>query len=67
MTPASSGEDRLVPPMRYCAQYVPSGNTWVSPTIMPVFGSPGIEMSGTVRAGVFPKYFESFAGTWPFW
>jgi hypothetical protein len=53
-TPAMSGDDRLVPPIRYWAQYVPFGNTWVSPTSKPVFGSPGIEMSGTARIGVLP-------------
>ena len=53
-TPAISGDDRLVPPMRYWSQYVPSGKTWVSPTSNPVFGSPGIAMSGTARIGVLP-------------
>ena len=32
-----------------------------------MFGSPGIEMSGTARIGVLPKYFEIAAGTLPRW
>ncbi len=32
-----------------------------------MFGSPGIEMSGTARIRVSPKYFEMESGTSPFW
>ena len=50
MYPANSGEDRLVPPIRYSPYLTePSGNVCVSPTSIPEFGSPSIEMSGTTR------------------
>ena len=40
-----------MPPMRYSPYFtLPSGNVWVSPTSMPVCGSPSIAMSGTAGA-----------------
>src|SRR6185437_4432245 len=50
MMPATSGEARLVPPMRYSLYFAePSGNVWVSPIRYPVLGSATAEMSGTAR------------------
>jgi len=49
------GLERLVPPMRYSLYFaLPSGNVWVCPTSMPVFGSPIADTSGMARAGVLP-------------
>ena len=56
MTPANSGQDRLVPPMRYSLYFtVPSGNVWLWPTRNPVLGSPTIATSGTARCAPLPK------------
>src|SRR5439155_15546052 len=50
MMPAITGEDRLVPPIRYSSYSTsPLGNVCVSPTRYPVLGSPSAAMSGTAR------------------
>src|SRR4051812_36048084 len=62
MIPAISGDERLVPPMRYSSYATPVENACVWPISMPVFGSPTAEMSGTTRPAV-PHRVARDAGT----
>src|SRR5436309_16023029 len=67
MIPATSGDDKLVPPMRY-SEYstAPLGKVCVSPIKYPVLGWPTAHMSGTARP-VRPCAWKTELGTTPSW
>src|SRR3954452_2608761 len=66
--PANSGLASEVPPMRYSEYFAdPSGKVWVSPTRMPVFGSPRAATSGSARPPDAEYRFAMDAGTTPRW
>ena len=57
-----------MPPMRYSLNFtLPSGNVWVWPTSMPVFGSPTRLTSGTTRVQPVALGAAPARGTTRFW
>src|SRR5215468_7106837 len=68
MIPAKIGLDRDVPPIRNSLYLtLPSGKVWVSPTSMPVVGSPTADTSGTTRPPCGLYRLAKEVGTTPCW
>ena len=68
MKPAISGLAREVPPIRYSPYLTePSRKVWVSPTSIPVPGSPTADTSGTTRCGDRAYRVDKDDGTTPRW